>query len=339
MLLSLGTRPRLAFVGLGWIGRARMKALAEEGLAEIVTLTDPDASAVAAALDLAPEARPAATLREALDEAPDGVVIATPSALHAAETMQALSAGCAVFCQKPLGRSAAEVREVVAAAEVADRLLGVDLSYRLTAAMQAIRPLVANGELGRIYAVDLTFHNAYGPDKPWFYDRALSGGGCVPDLGVHLVDLALWSLGWPEIEAVEAHLLAGGRPARPDEVEDYAVATLRTASDCVIRLACSWKLQAGRDAVIEAQFHGTEGGAALANIGGSFHDFAAHRHRGTRAEPLAAPPDDWGGRALLDWTHRLAEGGRFDPEARHLVFLHEVLDRIHAAGTRMPGTG
>jgi predicted dehydrogenase len=49
-----------------------------------------------------------------------------------------------------------------------------------------------------VRAVDLTFHNAYGPDKPWFYDPAQSGGGCVMDLGVHLVDLALWTLGWPK---------------------------------------------------------------------------------------------------------------------------------------------
>ncbi|ODM42715.1 Gfo/Idh/MocA family protein [Cereibacter johrii] len=337
--LPVRTRPRLAFVGLGWIGRARMEALARTGRAEIVALADPDAAAIARAQELAPDAVAAGSLAEALTHRPDGVVIATPSARHAAETLAALEAGCAVFCQKPLGRSADEVRAVVGAAARADRLLGVDLSYRLTAATSAIRPLVASGELGRVFAIDLTFHNAYGPDKPWFYDRALSGGGCVMDLGVHLVDLALWSLDWPEVTRVEAQMLAGGRPAAAHEVEDYAVATLQTASGCVIRLACSWKLQAGREAVIEAQFHGTEGGAALTNVGGSFYDFAAHRHRGTASEPLTAPPDDWGGRALFDWADRLAAGQGFDPEARHLVTLHEVLDRIHAAGTRAPAGG
>ncbi|MGP3697617.1 Gfo/Idh/MocA family protein [Rhodobacter sp. NSM] len=341
MQLSLParTRPRLAFVGLGWIGRARMEALARSGRAEIVALGDPDRAAVDRALAVAPDAAPVATLAEALAQEPDGVVIATPSARHAAESLVALEAGCAVFCQKPLGRSAAEVREVVEAAARADRLLGVDLSYRLTAAMAAIRPLLASGDLGRVFAIDLTFHNAYGPDKPWFYDRTLSGGGCVMDLGVHLVDLALWSLGWPEVIHVEAQMMAAGRPATVTEVEDYAVATLRTSEGCVIRLACSWKLQAGREAVIEAQFHGTDGGAALTNVGGSFYDFAAHRHRGTATEQLVGPPDEWGGRALIDWADRLAAGHRFDPEARHLVRLHEVLDRIHAAGTRTASDG
>ena len=70
------------------------------------------------------------------------MVIATPSAAHADQSIAALNAGKAVFCQKPLGRTGPEVAEVVAAARRADRLLGVDLSYRHTAAMAAIRPLL-----------------------------------------------------------------------------------------------------------------------------------------------------------------------------------------------------
>src|SRR5207248_7565181 len=134
----------------------------------------------------------------------------------------------AVFCQKPLGRTALEAGAVVAAARRADRLLGVDLSYRFTHAVGRVRELVAGGELGQVFAADLVFHNAYGPDKPWFYDPALSGGGCVMDLGVHLVDLALWTLDASGVNAVQANLYVGGKrlgdPAQ--EVEDYAAVTL-----------------------------------------------------------------------------------------------------------------
>ena len=62
------------------------------------------------------------------------------------------------------------------AARAADRLLGVDLCYRTTEAARRCRELVASGELGEIYAVELAFHNAYGPEKAWFYERALAGG-------------------------------------------------------------------------------------------------------------------------------------------------------------------
>jgi predicted dehydrogenase len=128
-----------------------------------------------------------------------------------------------------------------------------------------------------VFAVDLVFHNAYGPDKPWFYDPELSGGGCVMDLGVHLVDLALWSLDFPGVTNVTSTLMAKGAPLPlgANAVEDYAVATLTLDTGAVVRLACSWRLHAGEPAVIGAAFQGVEGGAALRNIGGSFYDFAA----------------------------------------------------------------
>ncbi|TPG53378.1 gfo/Idh/MocA family oxidoreductase [Roseomonas nepalensis] len=325
------SRPRLGFLGTGWIGRHRLAAILAEGRAEAVGIADPSPEMAAEAARLAPGARVVGGLEELLALRPDGIVIATPSALHAAQSIRALEAGAAVFCQKPLGRTAAESGAVVEAARRAGRLLAVDLSYRHTEAMQRIREVVREGGLGRPYAVDLTFHNAYGPDKPWFRDPALSGGGCVMDLGVHLVDLALWVLGFPAVTGVTSALFAAGEPlgGRTDRVEDYAAATLTLETGAVVRLACSWNLHAGRDAVIAAEFQGTAGGAALRNEAGSFYDFTAERFQGTARETLAAPPDDWGGRAAAAWAARLADGEGFDPAAGELVAVAGVLDRIY----------
>jgi predicted dehydrogenase len=323
--------PRLAFLGVGWIGRHRMEAVAGSGMAEIVGIADASEEMRGAAAEVAPEAELVRSLEELLELEPDGVVIATPSALHAEQSVAALERGVAVFCQKPLGRSAAEVRRVVEAARVADRLLAVDFSYRFTEGMRRIRELVQGGGLGRVYAVDLVFHNAYGPDKFWFYDRALSGGGCVMDLGVHLVDLALWTLGFPAVGGVSSRLFARGEPlgSRPEQVEDYAVVRLDLQDGTAVQLACSWKLPAGRDAVIGASFYGTDGGAAFRNVDGSFYDFVAERFHGTARETLAAPPDAWGGRAVVDWAERLARGERFDASAERLIDVAEVLDQIY----------
>src|SRR5437868_451451 len=139
------------------------------------------------------------------------------------------------------------MQAVVEAARRADRLLAVDLSYRFTDGMRRIRDLVRAGALGRVYAADLTFHNAYGPDKPWFYDSTLSGGGCVMDLGVHLVDLALWTLPPARVAGISAHLFAGGKrlPQASLRVEDYAVGTIELDSGTAVRFACSWRLHAG----------------------------------------------------------------------------------------------
>lgn len=327
------TLPRLGFLGTGWIGRHRLEAIAATGAAEIVALVDPDEDCAREALALAPGAAILSCYESLLDAGLDGVVIATPSALHAEQAIAALERGVAVFCQKPLGRTAAETARVVEAAETADRLLGVDLSYRHTAAARALAALVEAGGLGEIFAADLVFHNAYGPDKAWFRDPALSGGGCVIDLGVHLVDLALWLTGFPAVEHVSARLFAGGGPfARGDEVvEDHALARLDLATGAAVRITCSWNLHAGEDARIEASFHGTEGGARLRNVAGSFYDFELARFTGTSAETLVSPPDDWGGRAVTGWASALAESPRFDPEAHRFTAVAAVIDRIYAA--------
>jgi predicted dehydrogenase len=330
--LSRARRPRLGFLGVGWIGRHRMERIVESDAADVVAIAD---QSPAVALDAAAQiagARVAGTGIEALLEAElDGVVIATPSALHAEQAIAALERGVAVFCQKPLARTATETRRVIDAARAADRLLGVDLSYRYTAGMERIRELVQSGELGSIYAVDLVFHNAYGPDKPWFYDPALSGGGCVIDLGIHLVDLALWALGFPTVVGATSRLYSGGGavvdPSR--QVEDFAVARLDLDTGAAVQLACSWNLPAGRDAVIAASFYGTAGGAELRNVNGSFYDFVAERFRGTSREPLASPPDEWGGRAAVAWARQLARSSSFDPAVEHLVDVATALDRVY----------
>lgn len=324
-------RLKLGFLGVGWIGRHRMNAILQTGVAEATVICDPSPSMADEASKVAPEALLVPSLDDLLREELDGIVIATPSALHAQQAIAALDAGLAVFCQKPLGRTMNEAEAVVAAARRADRLLSVDLSYRHTAGMRCIRKLVSEGQLGRIFAVDLLFHNAYGPDKPWFYKRALSGGGCVIDLGVHLVDLALWMLDFPEVRSIDANLFREGQalPRGSSEVEDFAVATLTLSTDTVVRLSCSWRLQAGCDAIIAARFYGDLGGAALRNVNGSFYDFVAEHYLGTRTQILTEPPDAWGGRAAVDWVMRVAAGQTYDHQSERLLATAAVLDGIY----------
>jgi predicted dehydrogenase len=319
---TVATRPRLGFAGLGWIGKHRMNAVRESGFAEVALLCDPVAD---------PES---ATFEQLLASDVDGIVIATPSALHAEQAIAALERGKAVFCQKPLGRNAMETRRVVDAARTSNRLLGVDLSYRFTDAMRSVRKLVQDGTVGDVYAVELTFHNAYGPDKPWFYDRKLSGGGCVIDLGIHLADMGLWTLGFPRVARVTSRLFHQGAAVEAADVEDFATARIDLENGATMQLACSWNLSAGRDCVINATFYGTKGAAAFRNVNGSFYDFVAERYEKTKTTTLTSPPDAWGGRAIVDWAERLSSSATFDPEVEHVVEVAEVLDAIYAGGSR-----
>lgn len=324
--------PRLGFLGVGWIGRQRMQVLADSGVAEVAAVADTDPDTARQALAGVPGAQLAGDLSALLQRGDlDGLVIATPSGAHAAQATAALEHGLAVFCQKPLTRTAAEAEALLALARQRDLPLAVDFSYRHVAGVQALRDLVQSGALGSIYAVDLVFHNAYGPDKPWFYQMRHSGGGCVMDLGIHLVDLARWITGNGGHHELQAALYHQGRAlARPvAQVEDYASVQWRDDAGANVRLACSWRLPAGCDAVIGAAFHGTAGGAALRNVEGSFFDFMVERYHGTAREVLAQPPDPWGGRALVRWAEGLAQGSGFDPEAQGLLDVARTVDAIY----------
>src|SRR5206468_9747814 len=82
---AVATKPRLGFLGVGWIGRNRLEAIERSGVAEIAGVSDPalDRSDDLGALEL------------------DGLVIATPSALHARQAIEALESGRAAFSQNP----------------------------------------------------------------------------------------------------------------------------------------------------------------------------------------------------------------------------------------------
>jgi predicted dehydrogenase len=159
----------------------------------------------------------------------------------------------------------------------------------------------------------------------------MAGGGCLLDLGIHLLDLSLWCLDFPAIQSTTSQLLAKGTPILNGEaVEDYAVAQLVTVDGVSLQLVCSWGVAAGYDARIELSFFGTNGGASFRNVNGSFYDFVAERYsRDRKTEIIALPPDAWGGRAAVSWARKLSVNPSFDPAARHLHLVASTLDRLY----------
>jgi len=331
------TIPRLGFIGTGRLGRLRMQALMDyqnaltSPLAHFDAVFDPSPEAAQEAAKLSARTHISSSLDELLEMDLDGVVIATPSALHADQCVAALESGKAVFCQKPLARTSAETARVIHAARLSDKLLAVDFSYHYLQGMHTLRELIAKGDLGEVFAVDLVFHNANGPDNPWCYDMTSAGGGCVMDLGIQLVDLVMWLMNSNEVNQLSSTLFHQGKKLRPpykDKVEDYAIAEFGLGNTRV-RLTCSWHLHSGQDAVIEAQFHGTHGGAAVRNVAGSFYDFEIYHHQGASSQRIAGYPDSWGGRALANWINRLARCDQYDPQVEQALHVAQVIDRIY----------
>jgi predicted dehydrogenase len=331
--ILIESKPKLGFIGVGWIGRNRLEAIAKENIADIKFISEPNAQFSDEALNLVPEANAVDSLRKMASSSElDGVIIATPSALHASQSIEAIQQGKAVFCQKPLGRDAREVTEVVEAAQRKNVLLAVDFSYRFADGIKALKEVLDSGELGEIYGANLVFHNAYGPDKSWYFDPKLAGGGCLMDLGIHLVDLLVWLFDNPVVNEVSSQLFSKGKliTNTTELVEDYAVAQLLINNSIAVQMACSWNLPAGVDCLIEASFYGTGGGVSFKNVNGSFYDFTSERYHGTSRETLSIPGDSWGGKAAVAWARDLAlNGNKFNPDAYQYIKAAEILDRIY----------
>jgi predicted dehydrogenase len=331
--LAVQQRPRLGFIGLGWIGRKRLDALDPETI-EVAALADSDPARLHSASQAYPDAVATQGVQSMLDAGLDGIVIATPNGLHAEQAIAFLAHGIPVFCQKPLATNLADVERVVAAARDADRLLGIDFCYRHVSGMHELRRRLQAGEIGDVVAVDLTFHNAYGPDKSWCQDRRLAGGGCLMDLGVHLLDLSLWLQGMPPTERVRSRLFSQGAPVQTaDAIEDLAFAEFIQANGAIVRLACSWHAHIGQGAIIEVAITGTRGGAQWTNIDGSFYDFQLDLIHGTNRERLSRgdESDDWGPRALQSWLKQLRISNRFDPEANDIIRSAALIEEVYRA--------
>src|SRR5690606_34397683 len=100
------TKPALAFAGVGWIGRNRMQAAIDCNAADISIVSDPSQDCLSEALKMAPGCKSAESFEAAIANPDvDGIVIATPSALHMEQAVKAFEHNKAVFCQKPLGRN------------------------------------------------------------------------------------------------------------------------------------------------------------------------------------------------------------------------------------------
>lgn len=325
-----GVLPRLGFLGLGWIGHARLRSLVERGEAVIAAVADPSPAARDAARGLADEARALSDLDEMLEMELDGVVVATPPALHEEQVAAALARRLPVFCQKPLATDLGGTRRVLEAARSADRLLAVDMSYRRARAVMTAEEVIRSGAVGAVFAVEAAFHNPYRPAQAWSNRLEVAGGGCLLDLGTHLIDLALAGLGLGEVASLTAALFESGAPvAHLVRPEDYAMITFRLDGGGVASVVTSWE-QEVEQAVIRLVYRGSRGAVQVRNVGGSFYDFETVLSQDGRDELISRPPDNWGGRLLIEWARRLAHGdNRYDAGIESLERVAHVVDRAY----------
>jgi predicted dehydrogenase len=129
----------------------------------------------------------------------DVVSICAPTGLHREIGVAAAEAGKPFWIEKPVGRDAKEASDVAAAASRSDVVTSVGYNYRNAPAVERVRQLVANGDLGRITNVRAVFFTGYGSEPKgalsWRFIRELAGSGALGDLLSHVVDLMQYLLG------------------------------------------------------------------------------------------------------------------------------------------------
>ena len=255
---------RVGVIGLG-MGRHHVRNFLASPDVEAVYACDIDAGRLQSVVELHGLTTPTyADYRKMLaDDAIDAVSVCLPNRLHAPVTIAALRAGKHVMCEKPMATTVAEARRMVAEATKADRLLMMHFNQRFSPEGQFLKSLIDTGELGEIYVATCHWIRRRGiPGRNTFYTKATSGGGALIDIGVHILDLAMWYMGHPEPVAVTGCTYSNFGPALDPafDVDDHAHAFVRFANGASLSLETSWASHVEGEA-IGFELRGTRGGA------------------------------------------------------------------------------
>ncbi|HET7627637.1 MAG TPA: Gfo/Idh/MocA family oxidoreductase [Bacillales bacterium] len=133
----------------------------------------------------------------------DAVSICTPNKFHAPAAIAALNAGCHVLCEKPPAMTADEARQMEQTARENGKILTYGFHYRHAQETEMLKRFVDAGELGDVYAVNVKAVRRRGiPGWGVFTNKELQGGGPLIDIGVHMLDTALYLMGYPEPDTV-----------------------------------------------------------------------------------------------------------------------------------------
>lgn len=270
---------RAGIVGLG-VGKAHVHGYRLCPDVELAAVCDMNRERLEATADELNVAWRFTDYRNMLAEANlDIVSICLPNSLHAEASIAALEAGVHVICEKPMAITSAEAHRMIAAAEQHNRRLMVAYNFRYRPDTRWLYNIAQTGQLGTIYRVDATWRREIGiPGSGWFGNLAMAGGGALIDLGVHMLDLSLWMLGFPEATTVSGEMQTlfgpGARKTRGRkpgdilptsfDVEDSAAGFIRLATGTTIHLHASWAEHTQpQDDRIRLELQGTEGTAVL----------------------------------------------------------------------------
>jgi len=189
----------------------------------------------------------------------EAVIVCTPNRLHEEQAIRALEAGKHVLVERPVALTAEGVRRMEAAAKAAHRTVLAGMVHRYRPDATALASFISGGELGRIFAARGAWLNRRVPLQrlTWRQRGTEAGGGALMDLGVPMLDLCLWLLGYPKLERVKAALAYGQY-----EVEDHATVLIEAEGGLALTVEVGWSYYAAED-FHSTRVMGTEGSGSL----------------------------------------------------------------------------
>lgn len=267
---------RFGIVGTGGIAAGCATDLAAHPDAELIAVADPSRERVTAFADRFG----VGTVRESAEqlvalEAVDAVYVAVPNFLHAPISTMALQAGKHVIQEKPLALSLADAAPLAAAARQSGRCFMLGMNQRFAPAVQRARQLMAQGRIGRPYHCKAYWRRRAGIPRlgSWFTRKEHSGGGGLLDIGVHMLDDALYLLDDFDVHSVSGATYAefgprglgeGGwglseRSGKQFDVDDFATALIRLRSGASVALEAIWAMHAARRNAMNVELYGPDG--------------------------------------------------------------------------------
>nr|WP_026695514.1 Gfo/Idh/MocA family oxidoreductase [Peribacillus kribbensis] len=211
----------------------------------------------------------------------DAVIIAVPNQFHTPLAIQALKAGKHVLLEKPMALNKEDAREILSVQDTTDKIVMMAQQMRFEWAAGHVREQVEKGELGRIYMAKTGWCRRKGIPGwgTWFTEREKSGGGPLIDIGVHMLDLALFIMGNPKPVSVFGSTYSEFGPKQkgigtwgsPDwdgiyDVEDIATAMIKMEDGATLLLEASWAAHMDCDEEPHLSLYGSEGGVVLKGV-------------------------------------------------------------------------
>jgi predicted dehydrogenase len=251
---------RLGVVGLGWVSQVfHLPVLKKCEDVEIVAVCDKDKSRAKMIAERFGIERYYQDYEQMLaKEDLDTIDICASTDAHLAVTLASLEAGKDVFVEKPIARRYTEAVQMAEAAKKNKKLLMVGMNNRFRPDTMILKSFIEKGELGKIFYTKSGWLRKLSNDNRWMTQKDKAGGGVFFDLGIVMLDLVLWMMGYIPVERVSAKMYMH----KTKSVEDSCVVFLEMKYGVSVMLEVSWSLQTADD-FFYCEFFGSEGSAMI----------------------------------------------------------------------------